>query len=87
MTGIEAVLFGKVQLLNECANWIPPTEYGKDKPCKGKSSCFARFIADKYILLGSMVYPNFKGVYYNGSGAPMIVETTDINSIDFLQKE
>ena len=87
VTGIEAVLFEKVQLLNECANWILATEYGIEKPCMGKSSCFARFIADKYILLGSMVYPNFKGVYYNGYGAPMIVETTDINSIDFLQKE
>ena len=86
MAGMEAILFGKVQLLNECANWIPATEYGKEKRCKGKPNCVARLITDRYILLGSMVYPNFKGAYYNGSGTPMIVETRNIKSIDFLQR-
>ena len=83
--GAEVVLFGKVELLNECANWIPAIEFGNYKSRWCYTDCVARLITDKYILLGSMLYPNFKGAYYNGSGAPMFIETMDINSIDFLE--
>ena len=83
--GVETMLFGKVELFNECANWIPATEFGNYGRCSHHPDCVARLITDKYILLGSILYPTFTGAYYNGSGAPTVVETTDINRIDFLQ--
>ena len=84
LAGIEAMLFGKAEQSNKCANWIPATEFGNSRRPR-HTPCVARLITDKYILLGSMLYPNFKGAYYNGSGAPMVIETMDINSTDFLE--
>ena len=79
--GVEAVLFGKVELLNECANWIPAIEFGNNRGHSCGTGYVARLIMDKYIILGSMLYPTFAGAYYNGLGEPTVVQTTDMNSL------
>ena len=58
---VETVLFGKVELLNECANWIPATEHGDNRglKCNRAMGFVARLNTDKNIILGSILYPNF----------------------------
>ena len=87
VTGVAAVLFGKLEQPNECVNWIPATEFGNSRGfhCNQGTGYVARLITEKYIIIGRIQYPTFKGAYYNGSGAPTVVETTDLDGINFFK--
>ena len=85
----DAIIFEEVDVLNECMKWIPAKQFGDNKGfrCKHTETGYvSRLITDTYIIPGSTLYPDFKGAYYNGSGGPSMVETTDIERVDFLQE-
>ena len=65
----------------------PASEHGDNRglKCNRDMGFVARLNTDKNIILGSILYPNFKGVYYSESGVPTVVETADLDKIDFLK--